>query len=235
MAVPQMFNAISNHYDTINRVLSLGLDRYWRSRLAQEIPTKKKLKLLDLATGTGDLLRAVLKKRPNIYDAVGCDPAREMLKIATEKLSQDAHRCKFVVSPAEMLPFPDQMFDVITTSFGIRNFSNLTASLGEIYRTLNWGGKLIILEFSHPSNKLLRYMHRWYLNTVVPRVGKLLSGHNDAYNYLSQTIESFPQGEALAKLLKEAGFTNVIIKPLSFGIVSLYIGEKNDVSFNSIS
>ncbi len=235
MAVPQMFNAISLRYDTINRVLSLGLDRYWRSQLAQEIPTKQKLKLLDLATGTGDLLKTVLKKRPNIYDAAGCDPAREMLKIATEKLSRDAHRCKFVVSPAEMIPFPDQMFDVITTSFGIRNFSNLQQSLGEIYRTLNWGGRLIILEFSHPSNKMLRSMHRWYLNAIVPRVGKLLSGHKEAYHYLSQTIESFPQGEALAKLLKEAGFTHVIIKPLSFGIVSLYIGEKIDESINSVS
>lgn len=235
MSVPQMFNAISPRYDAINRVLSLGLDRYWRSRLAKEIPTTHKLKVLDLATGTGDVLRTVLKERPNIFDAVGCDPAIEMLKIATEKLSREAHRCKCVVASAEMIPFPDQMFDVITTSFGIRNFSNLPKSLIEMYRTLNGGGKLIILEFSHPTNKMVRGMHRWYLNRVVPAVGKLLSGHRDAYNYLSQTIESFPQGEALAKLLKEAGFTKIIIKPLSFGVVSLYIGEKNDEPINSVS
>lgn len=228
MTVPQMFNAISKRYDLINSVLSLGLDRYWRNAVCRHLPKKQRIKLLDCATGTGDLLITLLQKCPEIYDAVGIDPATEMLQKATPKLLPHSYRARLIPASAESIPFPDHMFDAVTISFGIRNVSDLNQSLKEIYRTLAPRGRLIILEFSHPKYRAVRLMHRLYLNQVVPRVGKWLSSHPEAYSYLSKTIETFPQGAALATILKQTGFINVQIKPLSLGIVSLYIGEKSE-------
>lgn len=228
MAVPQMFDAISSRYDLINAVLSLQLDRYWRRAVCHYLPKKQRIKLLDCASGTGDQLITLLKNCPNIYDAVGIDPASEMLAIAAKKLTPFAHKSKVITAPAESLPFPDEMFDAVTISFGIRNVADVEQSLKEIYRTLAPQGRLIILEFSHPKFKIVRMLHRLYLNQIVPFVGKRLSGNSEAYSYLSKTIETFPQGKALGALIRNAGFSTVQIKPLSLGIVSLYIGEKHD-------
>ena len=230
MTVPQMFDSISKRYDRINRVLSLGLDLYWRKALSKHLPIKNQIKLLDCATGTGDQLVSLLKNCLNIYDAVGMDPAQDMLSVAQPKLAPYSHCCRLVQGSAEAIPFPDEMFDVVTISFGIRNVADLKQSLKEIHRCLVPGGRLIILEFSHPSKRFLRFFHRFYLNTIVPYVGKWLSNNREAYTYLSKTIETFPQGAALAEILKHAGFINVQIKPLTFGTVSLYIGNRNGSS-----
>jgi demethylmenaquinone methyltransferase / 2-methoxy-6-polyprenyl-1,4-benzoquinol methylase len=226
MRVPQMFDTISSRYDCINAVLSFGLDKYWRRAVSSNLPRKQKIKLLDCATGTGDQLVSLLKNCPAIYDAVGTDPAAEMLKHAAAKLKPFSHCARVITASAEAIPFPDEIFDVVTISFGIRNVENVSLSLKEIYRTLAPEGRLIILEFSHPKAKPIRFLHRFYLNKVVPYVGKWLSKNREAYTYLSKTIETFPQGEALARILRDVGFTNVKIKPLTFGVVSLYIGEK---------
>ncbi|MGD0665374.1 MAG: bifunctional demethylmenaquinone methyltransferase/2-methoxy-6-polyprenyl-1,4-benzoquinol methylase UbiE [Rhabdochlamydiaceae bacterium] len=226
MTVPQMFDNISARYDFINAVLSFGIDRYWRKAVCKHLPGKQKIKLLDCATGTGDQLISILKNCPHIYDAVGMDPAREMLALAKPKLAQFSHCSRLITAPAEAIPFPDNMFDAVTISFGIRNVADLNQSLREIYRILAPEGRLIILEFSHPRSAPVRFLHRFYLNRIVPYVGKWLSRHKEAYTYLSKTIETFPQGQAMASILKEVGFENVQIKPLTLGIVSLYIGEK---------
>jgi demethylmenaquinone methyltransferase/2-methoxy-6-polyprenyl-1,4-benzoquinol methylase len=227
MAVPQMFDAISHRYDFINKVLSLGLDKVWRRSLIQHIlPHNSRLRLLDLATGTGDLLHTILDKCPHIYDSIGLDPAEKMLEIARAKLLKYSHKCRLISGFAEMIPFPDHTFDIATCSFGIRNVASLSKSLLELHRTLVPGGRLLILEFSHPTNPLIRFLHRHYLEKFVPFVGKLLSNHREAYHYLSSTIELFPQGKALAERMHDAGFAHVKIQPLTCGIVSLYIGDK---------
>ena len=226
MKVPQMFNTISERYDFINTVLSLGLDRYWRKAVCKHLPVKQRIKLLDCATGTGDQLISLIKNCPAIYDAVGIDPAEEMLAHAMAKLKKHSYSSHLACAPAEKIPYPDQMFDAVTISFGIRNVENLSLSLQEIYRSLAPQGRLIILEFSHPQNRLIRFLHRFYLNQIVPYVGKRLSKNKEAYTYLSSTIETFPQGIALCDILRQAGFENVYTKPLTLGIVSLYIGEK---------
>ena len=226
MTVPKMFDTISSRYDLINTILSFGLDKYWRKAVCKHLPTKQRVKLLDCATGTGDLLVTLLKNCPTIYDAVGTDPASEMLALAAPKLTSYSHCSRLLPASAEAIPFPDNTFDTVTISFGIRNVADLSLSLKEIYRTLAPQGRLIILEFSHPSRKIVRFLHRFYLNRIVPYIGKWLSGNKEAYTYLSQTIETFPQGEALSSILRQAGFTNVQIHPLTLGIVSLYIGEK---------
>lgn len=230
MKVPQMFNTISERYDFINTVLSLGLDRYWRKAVCKHLPIKQRIKLLDCATGTGDQLISLIKNCPAIYDAVGIDPAEEMLEHASKKLKRHSYTSHLACAPAEKIPYPDQMFDAITISFGIRNVENLSQSLQEIYRSLAPQGRLIILEFSHPQNKLIRFLHRFYLNQIVPYVGKRLSKNKEAYTYLSTTIETFPQGVALCDILRKAGFENVYTKPLTLGIVSLYIGEKRCIA-----
>ncbi len=226
MAVPQMFNTISTRYDFINKVLSLGLDRYWRKAVIGHLPTKSRIKLLDCATGTGDQLVTLLNNCPAIYDAVGLDPAQQMLEFASKKLERNSHKCRLIQGRAEEIPFPDEMFDAITISFGIRNVADLSKSLREMYRTLVPKGRVILLEFSHPHNKWVRKLHSFYLNRIVPTVGSQLSNNKVAYRYLTNTIETFPQGEALCSILRQAGFTNVHVKPLTFGTVSIYIGEK---------
>ncbi len=226
MTVPQMFDAISARYDFINAVLSFGLDRYWRKAVCRHLPQRQRLKLLDCATGTGDLLVTLLKNCPSIYDAVGIDPARAMLARAAPKLAPYAHRSRLVPASAEAIPFPDDMFDAVTIAFGIRNVADLSQSLKEIHRTLAPKGRLIILEFSHPQKSAVRLLHRVYLNQIVPSIGKWLSASKEAYTYLSRTIETFPQGDAFGAILRQSGFANVQVKPLSLGIVSLYLGEK---------
>jgi demethylmenaquinone methyltransferase/2-methoxy-6-polyprenyl-1,4-benzoquinol methylase len=221
-----MFDAISGRYDLINNVLSLGLDRYWRKAVCKHLPNKERIKLLDCATGTGDLLASLLKNCPTIYDSVGMDPAQKMLDLAAPKLARDCHRAHLVCAPAEAIPFPDNMFDVATIAFGIRTVADVSPSLKEIHRTLLPQGRLVILEFSHPEQRVVRFLHRFYLNRVVPCVGKWLSGNKDAYTYLAKTVEAFPQGKAFGAILEEAGFVSVRIQPLSLGIVSLYVGEK---------
>src|SRR3569832_690388 len=202
MAVPQMFDTISKRYDFINAILSLGLDRYWRKAVASALPTKNRIKLLDCATGTGDQLLTLLNSCPAIYDAVGLDPAQQMLEIASKKLKNNVHRCRLIQGAAEEIPFPAEMFDAVTISFGIRNVADLMKSLSEIYRTLVPSGRVVILEFSHPRHPAIRKLHSFYLHHLVPIVGSSLSNNKEAYRYLSNTIASFPQGEPFCRVLR---------------------------------
>lgn len=226
LSVPTMFNAISSRYDRINHILSLGLDSYWRKTVCRYLPSRQKLKLLDCATGTGDQLATLLRKSPQIYEAIGIDPAQEMLALAAPKIAAYPYKVRLAVGVAEALPFSDFMFDVVTMSFGIRNVADVHQSLKEIYRVLVPQGRILILEFSHPSSPFIRFFHRLYLDRVVPFIGYWMSRNKQAYSYLSKTIESFPQGAAFCEILRQAGFKNIQAKPLSLGAVTLYIGEK---------
>lgn len=221
-----MFDAISCKYDRINTCLSFGLDRYWRRAALRFLPKKQKIKLLDCATGTADQLLTLLRHAPQIYDAVGIDPSQEMLSIATQKLIDFSYKAKVLLGSAEQIPFPSDMFDAVTISFGIRNVADVNKSLKEFHRVLAPNGKLLILEFSHPQFAPIRWLHKLYLNHLLPRMGTWLSGNREAYTYLSKTIEAFPQGQAFCDLLKEVQFTHVHRKPLTFGVVTLYICTK---------
>jgi len=220
-----MFDAISRRYDWMNRCLSLGLDKVWRRSILRHLPAGERLKVLDCATGTGDQLLTLLHRCPRVYDAVGIDPSEEMLKIAAEKLRDFEYKTRLAIASAEKIPFPDETFDAITLSFGIRNVADLGQSLKELYRVLLPKGRALILEFSHPKVQPVRFFHRLYLKYAVPRLGALLAKNEEAYSYLAKTIEAFPQGKELCKILEHHGF-NVHMQPLSFGIVTLYICEK---------
>jgi len=220
-----MFDAISRRYDWMNRCLSLGLDKVWRRAVVRHLPKGERLKVLDCATGTADQLLTLLYRAPQVYDAVGIDPSQEMLNLASAKLRDFAYKTKLLAASAEKIPFPDATFDAITLSFGIRNVADLDQSLKELYRVLLPQGRLLILEFSHPTVKPIRFFHKLYLTHVVPRLGALLVKNKEAYTYLSQTIEAFPQGKELCEILQRYGFT-VQVRPLTLGIVTLYICEK---------
>lgn len=224
----QMFNAISPQYDQLNRLLSFNLDRGWRRSLGIWLPNRRKLQLLDLATGTGDVIISLLKRSPDIEAACGLDLADEMLKIAEQKV-RAAHLSEKISlrhGDAQAIPYPDESFDVVTTAFGIRNMPVPEKVLAEMFRVLKKGGRVIILEFSLPQNFILRGLQLFYLRQIIPLIGGAISGNFQAYRYLNQTVEKFPYGEAFCELLEDAGFQIVSAQPLTFGIATIYKGDK---------
>lgn len=219
----KMFDIISPTYDKINRVLSLGMDQRWRKKLAKELPPKKNLKIIDLATGTGDQAAALLKSRASIHSITGIDLSLDMMEIGKKKGLEKMEFCK---GDAENPPFPDATFDVATFSFGIRNVNSPLKSLQSIHHILKPKGRCLILEFSLPP-KPIRGVYLFYLRYILPQLGGLLSGKKEAYKYLNETIEEFPSGKDFCFLLKEAGFHKIRAIPMALGAVTLYIGDKS--------
>lgn len=224
----EIFNKISKRYDLTNRILSFGLDLYWRWNLSRKISKAPNLRLLDLATGTGDQLFSILSKRSNISDALGMDLSKEMVKIAMDKrLKKElSHRCRFQIADASNLPLDNASVDAITLSFGIRNMPNPSQVLQEAYRVLETAGSIYILEFSLPNRPWIQSIYLFYLRNILPKIGRLLTRDLNAYLYLNQTIESFPRGKDFEALMEEAHFSNIRHYPLSFGIATLYVGSK---------
>jgi len=218
----KMFDIISPTYDRINRILSLGMDQRWRKKVTQFLPERKALKILDLATGTGDQVLALLNSKVSIHSIKGIDLSTEMLELAKKKVGDKA---QFIHADAEKLPFKDKSFDAATFSFGIRNVGAPLASLKEIHRVLNPKGRCLILEFSLPP-KPIRGFFLFYLRHILPRVGGLLSRETAAYRYLNQTIEHFPSGKDFCLIMKEAGFIRLRAIPMALGGVTLYVGDK---------
>lgn len=224
----QMFNSIAGRYDFLNRLLSLGQDVRWRQALRKFLPETDKQSLLDLATGTADVLIVLAKDNPRITRAVGVDPAVKMLEIGRKKI-QDAgldDRLILQEGDAQALPFLESSFDCVTISFGIRNVPDLRLGLMEMYRVTKKGGRVLILEFSKPANPVLKAGHWLYLQTVVPLIGFVFSGNFKAYSYLNQTIQSFPYGDQFCKILKQMGFIHIEAHPLMGGAATIYVGQK---------
>lgn len=225
--VPRMFDRIAFRYDQLNRLLSLGLDMRWRKLVARHLATPSGQRIVDLATGTGDQILAILEASDRVDQAVGFDLAEEMLALGRAKIDRLGltDRVTLDTGDACAIPSPDDTFDAATMAFGIRNVPDVSLCLREMRRVLRSGGRALILEFSLPRNRFLRLCHRGYLRHVLPRVGGCLSGDFKAYRYLNRTIESFPYGEAFCDLMREAGFGDVTAHPLNGGIVTLYVGS----------
>jgi len=223
----RMFDDISPRYDFLNHLLSLGLDISWRRRLATLLPKRKGQRILDVATGTADVLLALIKN-PNVQACFGVDMAEKMLAIARAKVARLGFEDRILLQhgDANQIPFNDNTFDAVTSAFGIRNMADPNQVLGEMRRVLNSGGRALILEFSLPGNKILRAAHLFYLRSVVPAIGGLISGHGAAYRYLNQTIERFSCGAAFCAIMTDAGLRNATAHPLCGGIATIYAGEK---------
>ncbi len=222
--IHKIFDEISPTYDLVNQVLSFGLDKLWRKRLARCLSTLKNYDLLDLATGTGDQIFSILKNNPFASKAVGLDLSTEMLAVAKSKRQKKASfdKAEFHEGDALDIKYPENSFDIVTMSFGIRNVTNTEKCFSECHKVLRPHGKLYLLEFSLPKNKLIRALHLLYLRKVLPKIGGVISKKPSAYHYLNETIETFPYGHALKKRLLAANFKRVNCYPLSFGITTLY-------------
>ena len=223
-----MFNTISKRYDLLNRLLSFGLDIRWRNKLSDQLVVRENMKVLDLATGTGDVLITFEKRHSTLAQGIGLDMAQGMLDVGNEKLEKLGLNNTITLQhgDANSIPFDENTFDNISMSFGIRNVEDPVVVLKEMKRTLKSGGRGLVLEFSLPDNAIIRFFHIFYLRYCVPIIGWLFSGNYKAYKYLNQTIEDFPYGEDFCDLMKESGLINIKRTPLLFGTATIYQGEK---------
>lgn len=212
------FSSIASRYVTANHVLSLGADIAWRERAIKIIAEWKPRNLLDIATGTGDLALAIKKALPEV-EVQGTDFCRPMLDVAVQRGLTNVFE-----ADAMNLPLPDACFDAATVAFGLRNMADYEKALREFRRILRPGGHLLVLDFSLPTN-LLAAPYRFYLHRVLPRIAGMLTGNAAAYDYLGDSIEQFPAGEAFTSLLSRCGYTMPTALPLLCGIASIYTAE----------
>lgn len=222
--VAAMFDAIAHRYDLLNRVLSFGLDRRWRRAAIRRLGEQKNGRILDVATGTGDVALATLQLEPT--EVVGIDIAEVMLMSARQKAARKFPGAPlvFMRGSAERLPFETDSFDAAVVAFGVRNFSNLDAGLRSIGRVLKPQAPLVILEFGQPDTRLIQSCYGMYSRLILPRIGRVLSGVTGPYKYLPDSIKAFPHGQEFIGRLEECGFENTFAEPLTFGVVSLYTG-----------
>lgn len=223
-----MFDRIAHRYDLLNRLLSFRQDVNWRNKIATYLPEGEKISVLDVATGTADLLISMLKKSERIGRAVGIDMSKQMLHYGQLKLQKLklTDRIELLHGDATDIQFKENSFDALTISFGIRNVNNLDLGLQNFQRVLKPGGRAIILEFSLPENALMRSLYLFYFRKILPLVGGLISGDSYAYNYLNESVESFPYGQEFCNIMERNGFTKASYKTLTFGIASIYVAEK---------
>lgn len=221
-----MFDNISHRYDFLNRVLSLGIDRNWRKRVRKAAHGHGHKFILDMATGTADLAME-LSKIPDSR-IIGADISAGMLDKGRVKINKSGltARIELKQCDSEQLPFDTDSFDAATVAFGVRNFENLQAGLTELLRVIKPGGHLYVLEFSKPRNRFFSALYWFYFKTILPAVGRMVSSSVNAYSYLPKSVEAFPEGSEFAGILQHCGGKNVIIQPLTFGVSTLYICEK---------
>jgi demethylmenaquinone methyltransferase / 2-methoxy-6-polyprenyl-1,4-benzoquinol methylase len=224
-----MFDAIAPRYDALNHLLSAGMDWRWRRRAIRALALTGRERVLDVCTGTGDLAIAAVRQGPRAAaGVVAIDFAAEMLRIGAAKVRRRglADRIRFARGDATRLPLPDASVDAVTIGFGIRNVSDPAAGCRECLRVLRPGGRLTILEFGAPKSRALRKAYDWYFTVILPRVGRSVSRHDEAYSYLPASVREFPAGDAFGDLLRRQGFTEVRAVPLTFGVVYLYVADK---------
>lgn len=228
--VRKMFDNIAGRYDFLNHLLSFNMDKKWRKQLVDliksdlndEAENKKDLKILDVATGTGDLAFE-LSKDPR-FRIAGLDLSWEMLKIATIKAKAKKNNIKFIHGDSESLPFENNSFDVVTVGFGVRNFEDLKKGLKEISRVLKGGGKIYILEFSKPRKGIFSTLYGLYSSKILPYLASVFGGERKAYNYLPESISEFPSGNEMLLEMQKAGVSFTENIPLSMSIATIYKG-----------
>ncbi len=219
-----MFDGIAERYDLLNRINSLGMDRRWRRKTVEALALEGGMRLLDIATGTADLLLEVGRRHPEVA-LTGLDPSASMLAIAQVKLAAHRLAAELVEGDAQAMPFEEGAFDRASVCFGIRNVPDRTKALVEIRRVLRPGGRLAVLELSEPRGGPMAFLARIHVDHVVPRVGAALSRAGE-YEYLRRSIAAFPRPEIFAATIEEAGFTNVAVQAFAFGACVLFVADK---------
>ena len=224
--VRRLFDSIAYRYDLLNHLLSGGVDFYWRRTAIETLASHKPKRILDVATGTADFAIAAFRLNPE--EVVGVDISDAMLefgrrKIAAKKLSD---KIRLEAGEAEDLDFPDNHFDAAIVAFGARNFENLERGLMEMRRVLKTGGTILVLEFSKPHVFPFKQLYLFYFLNILPLVGRIVSKDKEAYRYLPDTVMQFPDGEEFLDILRKVGFSSVNQRSLTFGIATIYCGEK---------
>jgi demethylmenaquinone methyltransferase / 2-methoxy-6-polyprenyl-1,4-benzoquinol methylase len=229
--VAEMFDRIAFRYDFLNRVLSGGIDRYWRKKAIRELAGIHPSKILDVATGTADM-PVLLDRMLRPEKIVGIDISEGMLALGRSKIAKlglNSH-IELREGDSEAIKFPEASFEAVTVAFGVRNFQHLETGLQEMKRVLKPGGKLVILEFSKPRKGAFLGIYKVYLRYIAPGIGKLASGSRDAYQYLNESVNAFPEGAVFAGILNKTGFINTYSKTLSLGICTIYCGTKENTA-----
>ncbi len=221
-----MFDNIAGKYDFLNHFLSLGIDKVWRRKAVKKLKSLNPKKILDIACGTGDFSIEALKLIPK--EVIGIDISIEMLKVGNEKIKKKKleNIITLKLGDSENLEFEDDYFDAAIVAFGVRNFETLQKGLKEIFRVLKPGGVFIVLEFSKPKYFPFKQFYNFYFLRILPIIGKMFSKDNSAYTYLPESVQAFPDGENFIKELEMAGFKNTDLFPQTFGISTIYMGEK---------
>ncbi len=225
--IRDMFESIAPRYDFLNRLLSLGIDRRWRSFAVEQLQIPAGGMVLDVATGTGDVALEIASRTPESVRIVAEDFTQGMLAIGKEKigLSPFHNRIFLVNAPCEAMPHPDRTFDGVTIAFGIRNVDDRLAGLREMRRVLKPGGKAVILEFSSPQSRPFKVLYYFYFRRILPFLGGVFS-RRSAYQYLPDSVLEFPNQEVFKSLMQEAGFSDLRHFDLTFGIATVYVGVR---------
>jgi demethylmenaquinone methyltransferase/2-methoxy-6-polyprenyl-1,4-benzoquinol methylase len=226
-AIGEMFSRIAPRYDLLNRLLSAGADRRWRRAAVSEMTPASGGRYLDLATGTADMALEIVRQKGKSASVAGADLSVEMMRIGIAKCVKAGPGVdvSFVRAPAEALPFRDAAFDSACVAFGIRNVVDRKLGLGEMCRVVRPGGRVVVLEFSVPRGSVLGALYRFYFTRVLPRIGGLVS-RREAYEYLPDSVLSFPEPAEFEAMMRAAGCSSVTSRPLTFGIVTLYVGVR---------
>jgi demethylmenaquinone methyltransferase / 2-methoxy-6-polyprenyl-1,4-benzoquinol methylase len=225
--VADMFDSISGKYDFLNRLLSGGIDIYWRKKALGMIKDRKNDLVLDIATGTGDLAIEA-NKILKVNKIIGVDISEGMLSVGKEKIKRLSltDKIELQMGDSEKLLFDDNTFDTVIVSFGVRNFENLLKGLSDMCRVLKPGGTCLVVEFSKPASFPFKQFYWFYSTKILPIIGKLVSKDSSAYSYLPESVKAFPDGRAFLDVFEQAGFRETSVKTLTFGICSIYLGRK---------
>ena len=222
--IQHLFNDIAPSYDKLNHIMSFGIDRSWRRKAVRAIAdSEQPLRVLDVATGTGDFAIAIAKKLSQGSEIVGIDLSEQMLEVGRQKVSGNI---ALQQGDVECLDFEEDSFDRVSVAFGVRNFEHLEQGLSEMYRVLRPGGKLVILELSYPDNPFVLWCYKLYALHFLPFIGGLISGQKEAYAYLPKSILAFPKAEKFVPLLRQLGFRQVTVRKFTFGTCLMYVAEK---------
>ena len=223
--IGQLFDRIAGTYDGLNHVLSLNIDKRWRRRAIRMLAPAEQV--LDVAIGTADLTIEILRQG-KAQHVTGIDLSHGMMAIGEQKVTKRgyAQQVRFDYGSAQQMPYANASFDTVTCAYGVRNFANMDEGLSEMFRVLRTGGELMVLEFSYPTNPVIRWGYDLYFTHILPFIGNLFSRDKGAYSYLNRSVKNFPYGEAFCQHLRKAGFTQIKATPLTFGISTIYTAVK---------
>ena len=223
--IGQLFDRIAGTYDGLNHVLSLNIDKRWRRRAVRMLAPAEQV--LDVAIGTADLTIEILRQG-KAQHVTGIDLSHGMMAIGEQKVAKRGYtqQVQFDYGSAQQMPYANASFDTVTCAYGVRNFANMDEGLNEMYRVLRTGGELMVLEFSYPTNPVIRWGYDLYFTHILPFIGNLFSRDKGAYSYLNRSVKNFPYGEAFCRHLRKAGFSQIKATPLTFGISTIYTAVK---------